>query len=191
MRNPPSPRARLPRPRPAPRARLIAGLVMAAAVMAGITTACSSSSSSSHASGQASGQTSSSGGPLAFSACMRSHGVPDFPDPTSNGGNSIQVQPGSVDPNTPAYQAAFRSCRSLLPAGKTGGSIDSSVRAQFLRYAACIRTHGEPNYPDPTFDGGVVNFGNLSGIDTNSPQYQSALRACASLNPMNGHGGSK
>ena len=56
---------------------------------------------------------------------------------------------------------------------------------------ACIRAHGEPNYPDPTFGGGVVNFGNLPGIDTNSPQYQAALHACASLNPENGHGGSR
>jgi len=48
-----------------------------------------------------------------------------------------------------------------------------------------------PNYPDPTFNGNAVNFGNLSGINPNSPAYQSALRACASLNPMNGHGGSK
>ena len=190
MRNPPSPRARLPRPRPAPRARLIAGLVMAAAVVAGVSTACSSSPS--HASGQSSGQASSSDAGLAFSACMRSHGVPDFPDPTSNGGNSIQVQPGSVDPNTPAYQAALHSCQSLLPPGKTaGGSVSPSVRAQFLRYAACIRAHGEPNYPDPTFSGGAVNFGDLSGIDTNSPQYQAALHACASLNPENGHGGSR
>ena len=189
MRNPPSPRARLPRPRPAPGARLIAALVVAAAVVAGITTACSSPSSSSpsRASGQASGQASPSGDPVAFSACMRSHGVPHFPDPTANGGLSIQVQPGSgVDPNSQAYQAAFRSCRSLLPAGKAaGGSISPAVRAQILRYAACIRAHGEPNYPDPTFSGGAVNFGDLSGIDTNSPQYQSALRACASLNPMN------
>jgi len=195
MRNPIPTLTRPPRPRLAPGARLIAALIVAAAVVAGITTACSSSSSSppSHAGGQAPGQASSSGGPLAFSACMRSHGVPDFPDPTSNGGISIPLQPGgSLDPNSPAYQAALHSCQSLLPPGKTaGGSVSPSVRAQFLRYAACIRAHGEPNYPDPTFSGGAVNFGNLSGIDTNSPQYQSALRACASLNPMNGHGGSK
>ena len=188
-----NPQATLTRPllRLARSARLLALLVVAVAAVAGTVTACSSSSSPSAAPSHTAGRAHSASGPLAFSACMRSHGVPAFPDPTSNGGNSIQVQPGSVDPNTPAYQAAFRSCRSLLPAGKTGGSIDSSVRAQFLRYAACIRTHGEPNYPDPTFDGGVVNFGNLSGIDTNSPQYQAALHACASLNPENGHGGSR
>jgi hypothetical protein len=124
---------------------------------------------------------------------MRSHGVPSFPDPTSNGGISIQVQPGNgMDPNSPAFRSAQRACQSLLPAGKTsGGSVSPAVRAQILRYAACIRAHGVPNYPDPTFDGNAVNFGNLSGISPNSPAYQSALRACASLNPMNGHGGSK
>jgi hypothetical protein len=124
---------------------------------------------------------------------MRSHGVSNFPDPTSNGGVQIQVQPGSgINPNSSAYQEAFRSCQSLLPAGKTsGGSVSPAVRAQILRYAACIRAHGVPNYPDPTFNGNAVNFGNLSGINPNSPAYQSALSACASLNPMTGHGGSK
>ena len=180
-----------PIPRLARTVRLIALLAVAVAAASGITTACSSStaSSPSHATGHAH----PGGGPLAFSACMRSHGVPSFPDPTANGGISIQVQPGSgINPNTPAFQSAQHACQSLLPAGKTsGGSVSPAVRAQILRYAACIRAHGVPNYPDPTFNGNAVNFGNLSGINPNSPAYRSALRACASLNPMNGHGGSK
>jgi len=173
-------------------ARLIAPLAFAAAAVAGITTACSSSSASSpaHATSHA---PRSGGGALAFSACMRSHGVPNFPDPTggSNGGVQVNISSGSgINPNSPAYQAAQRSCQSLLPAGKASGSINPTARTQVLRYAACIRSHGVPNYPDPTFNGNAVNFGNLSGI-ANSPQYQAALHACASLNPMNGHGGSK
>ena len=194
MRNPLSPRTRPPQPRLAQGARLIAVVIVAAAVMAGLTTACSSSSSTSHASGHASGQASSSGGPLAFSACMRSHGMPNFPDPTSgSSGFQFQAGPGSgIDPNSPAYQAAYRSCQSLLPAGKAnGGSVSPRVRTEYLRYAACMRSHGVPNYPDPTFSGNSVNLGNLSadGIDPYSPQYQSASNACASLNPMN-HSGS-
>jgi len=174
-------------------ARLLALLAVAVAVVAGAVTACSGSSSPLASSSHATGRPHLAGGPLAFSACMRSHGVSSFPDPTSNGGISIQVQPGSgIDPNSPAFQSAQHACQSLLPAGKTsGGSVSPAVRAQILRYAACIRTHGVPNYPDPTFNGNAVNFGNLSGINPNSPAYQSALRACASLNPMNGHGGSK
>ena len=174
-------------------ARLLALLAVAVAVVAGAVTACSGSSSPLASSSHATGRPHLAGGPLAFSACMRSHGVSSFPDPTSNGGISIQVQPGSgIDPNSPAFQSAQHACQSLLPAGKTsGGSVSPTVRAQILRYAACIRAHGVPNYPDPTFNGNAVNFGNLSGINPNSPAYQSALRACASLNPINGHGGSK
>ena len=189
----PSPTLTRPILRRARSARLLALLAVAVAALAGTVTACSSSSSSSAAPSHATGRPHSAGGPLAFSACMRSHGVPSFPDPTSNGGISIQVQPGSaIDPNSLAFQSAQRACQSLLPAGKTsGGSVSPAIRAQILRYAACIRTHGVPNYPDPTFTGNAVNFGNLSGINPNSPAYQSALSACASLNPMNGHGGSK
>ena len=188
----------LTRPTPLRLARgvlLIALLAVAVAVVAAAVAACSSSSSSSPSAtpSHAAGRAHSAGGPLAFSACMRSHGVPSFPDPTSNGGISIQVQPGSaIDPNSLAFQSAQRACQSLLPAGKTsGGSVSPTMRAQILRYAACIRAHGVPNYPDPTFNGNAVNFGNLSSINPNSPAYQSALSACASLNPMNGHGGSK
>jgi hypothetical protein len=191
MRTPLSTLTRPARRGLAPGAHLIALLIVAAAIVAGITTACSSSSSTSQASGQASGQA-SSGGQLAFSACMRSHGVSNFPDPTtgSNGQAQVQITPGTsgIDPNSPAYQAAYRACQSLLPAGKTsGGSVSSTVRAEYLRYAGCMRSHGISNYPDPTFNGNSVNLGNLSGIDTNSPQYQSASNACASLNPMNHH----
>ena len=174
-------------------ARLLALLAVAVASVAGVTTACSSSSTSSpaHAAGRAARSASSS---LAFSACMRSHGVHNFPDPSAgSNGQQVTIQQGSgIDPNSPAFQAAQRSCQSLLPAGKTagGGSVSPAERARILRYAACIRTHGVPNYPDPTFNGNAIDFGNLSGF-ADLPQYQSALRACASLNPMHGYQSSK
>lgn len=173
-------------------ARLLALLAVA---VAGVTTACSSTSASSQstAPSHAPGRAHSGGGPLAFSACMRSHGVHNFPDPSAgSNGQQVTIQQGSgIDPNSPSFQAAQRSCQSLLPAGKgAGGSVSPAERARILRYAACIRAHGVPNYPDPTFNGNAVNFGNLSGF-ANLPQYQSALRACASLNPMRGYQSSK
>jgi hypothetical protein len=62
---------------------------------------------------------------LAFSACMRAHGVKDFPDP-SNGGLRIQVHPGSdLDPSNPTFQTAQQACQGDLPlkgaAPKVGG----------------------------------------------------------------------
>jgi len=173
-------------------ARLLALLAVPVAVVAGITTACSSSTASSQstAPSHATGRAHSGGGPLAFSACMRSHGVHNFPDPSAgSNGEQVTIQQGAgIDPNSPSFQAAQRACQSLLPAGKTaGGSVSPAERARILRYAACIRAHGVPNYPDPTFNGNAIDFGNLSDI-ANLPQYRSALRACASLNPMHGHG---
>lgn len=56
---------------------------------------------------------------LAFSACMRKHGVPDFPDPNFSGGHiSIQIHGGpggDLNPNSPTFQAAQQACQGLLP----------------------------------------------------------------------------
>jgi hypothetical protein len=55
---------------------------------------------------------------LAFSACMRKHGLPDFPDPTFSGGGvqmGIQSKPGSdLNPNSPTFQAAQQACQGHL-----------------------------------------------------------------------------
>ncbi len=53
---------------------------------------------------------------LKFSKCMRSHGVPSFPDPQESGQN-IQIGGPGVDPSSPQFQAAQNDCRSLLPGG--------------------------------------------------------------------------
>jgi hypothetical protein len=71
---------------------------------------------------------------LAFSACMRAHGVKDFPDPTFSGGGvqmSIHAGSGSSDlnPNSPVFQKAKQACGNLLPGrpklGATGGGNSS------------------------------------------------------------------
>ncbi len=68
---------------------------------------------------------------LAFSKCMRSHGVPDFPDPQFGPGGGITIRIGAhpgaggnngLDPNSPIFQKAQRSCGSLLP-GRAGGKF--------------------------------------------------------------------
>ena len=68
---------------------------------------------------------------LRFSACMRSHGLKDFPDPTfHNGGVTMSLRggPGSgLDPSNPLFQKAQRACiadapgKIGLPAGPGGG----------------------------------------------------------------------
>ncbi len=59
---------------------------------------------------------------LAFSTCMRTHGIEDFPDPT--GGGLPQIQPvGDLDPNNPQFQTAYNACKAHLPAGVPGKAL--------------------------------------------------------------------
>lgn len=53
---------------------------------------------------------------LAFAKCMRSHGTSDFTDPGASGGISI-AQGSGISSAAPAFHAAQRSCRHLLPGG--------------------------------------------------------------------------
>lgn len=63
-----------------------------------------------------------------FSECMRSHGVPDFPDP-NGGGLSIQVHPGSdLSPQSPTFQNASKLCaRKYGLPGLGGGSAPAGA----------------------------------------------------------------
>jgi hypothetical protein len=63
---------------------------------------------------------------LAFSKCMRSHGVPAFPDPQFSSGGGIRIRitghAGGLDPQSSIFQKAQQSCGSLLP-GRAGGKL--------------------------------------------------------------------
>ena len=66
------------------------------------------------------------------------------------------------------------ACSSGSPAA--AGRPPQTPYQKSLAYAECMRSHGEPSWPDPQSDGSFnVN------IDLSSPQYQSANKACAHL----------
>jgi hypothetical protein len=159
----------------------------------------SSSSGAGSSSSGATGSQSSSASPgsqaVAYSACMREHGVPNFPDPQiSTSGNEVKVAmrvtPGIT--GNPHFQTAQKACNKLLPEGGPGGSgpnhqITPQEQSQYLKAAACIRSHGIPNFPDPTFSGGGVHVV-LKGINPHAPQVRAAEEACQSLIPGGLHG---
>jgi len=127
-------------------------------------------------------------GLLAYSECMRSHGVPEFPDPVGNA-LQVRVSPGSdLDPNSAQMQTAQKACQSLQPGGAQGGQISPAQQADALKYSACMRSHGVPNFPDPVFSNGGAQL-KITGIDPNSPQFAAAQKACQSLRPGAGGGG--
>jgi hypothetical protein len=51
---------------------------------------------------------------LAFSACMRKHGVPNFPDPQFTGGG-VKVQATGLNPQSPQFKAAQQACQADAP----------------------------------------------------------------------------
>jgi hypothetical protein len=123
---------------------------------------------------------------LAFVNCMRTHGEPNMPDPVINGASvQITITPG-LDPNSPQFTAANKACADLLPNDGVGtqATITRADQADYLKAAACMRSHGIPDFPDPVFQHNNVTFSTPgSSIDTNSPQYKSALTTCEKLIP--------
>jgi hypothetical protein len=126
---------------------------------------------------------------VAYSACMRSDGVPNFPDPSSSGGIPKQdvVSAFQAAGNSRA-EAASSACRHLLPAGGSlSGQAAKPVTAQdrqdYLGAAACMRSHGVPGFPDPTFHGNGVQTDIPSSIDQDSSQFESAATICTKQIP--------
>jgi hypothetical protein len=117
---------------------------------------------------------------LAFSVCMRSHGVPDFPDPSSRGGIDLVLGSG-LDPASPSFQSAQRSCKHLLPHGGPPAHETEGQKLPDLAFARCMRAHGVPDYPDPTTSIGNRFFRGTplpAGIDPGSPAFRKASAAC-------------
>ena len=120
---------------------------------------------------------------------MRSHGVPNFPDPSGDGGipKPAVVSAMQKVSNSQA-NTAQSDCRSALPAGGSlSGQAYHPVTVQdqkdYLKAAACMRSHGVPNFPDPDFSGGNVSFPIPSSTDTHSTQFNEARRTCQKLIP--------
>jgi len=140
--------------------------------------------------GSASPGASGHGSLLAYSRCMRAHGITKFPDPDSHGDLGLNAGPGSgIDPNSPQYKAADRACKHLMPAPNAGQAAQD--RPALLRYARCMRAHGIPDFPDPEPGGGLsIKASRGSDLDPNNPIYKAADRACTHYMPGGGHGGS-
>ncbi len=121
---------------------------------------------------------------LAYTRCMRSHGVSDFPDPTTPPGGGVAFQihggPGSdLDRNNPTFKAANQACRELLPGGGQPPSVPAPEIAAEVRWARCMRSHGVPSFPDPNSQGAFDS----ARFSEGSPAFQSAGNACKSLQP--------
>jgi hypothetical protein len=153
----------------------IAAISAVLTVMALAVVACSSSSPGSTADAGSSSVTTAQ--LVNFAQCMRSHGVKNFPDPANGAFNLPGEGPGSVDPSSPAFQAAKAACIHLVPGEAQRLAVTAQDLAAGDKLAACMRSHGFPSFPDPTSQN---VFDVPQSINIALPSYQSAFSTCQS-----------
>lgn len=157
--------------------QLRAGIVVAAALLAA---ACGSPSASGGS--PASGANSPSA--VGYSRCMRSHGVPNFPDPDSSG--QIQKVTGQqVGVSETVLDSARTACQSLWPYQSEQQGPPQSV-SDDLKFARCMRAAGLPKFPDPTSGSHGAYFDisvSADGFDPHSPQILAKANSCQHVLP--------
>ena len=113
-----------------------------------------------------------------FSACMRKHGITNFPDPSGSGVITIHSGMG-IDPGSPAFRSARTACEKLLPNGGQPTPAQIAQRQQqMLAFSACMRAHGVKDFPDPSNGGIQLHAGPGSDLNPNNPTFQKAQQAC-------------
>ncbi|HEX6763463.1 MAG TPA: hypothetical protein VF094_11750 [Gaiellaceae bacterium] len=159
------------------------GSARVASVASSTTTRGSSSTNSSAQSALARFQT-----PLAYARCIRAHGVPNFPDPDSKGAFDKQALRSPTA--NPRYQTASETCHrrgSVLGPGVQPSHLGvRQMMNDLLSFARCVRSHGVPNWPDPSANAegpDSPGFGNTPGVDTQAPQVLDAIGTCQHLVP--------
>jgi phage-related tail fiber protein len=123
-----------------------------------------------------------------FSACMRKHGVANFPDPNSEGVITIDSGKG-IDPGSPAFKSAQSICNKLLPnGGRPTPAQIAQQQQKLLAFSACMRSHGLKDFPDPSNGGLRIDAHPGSDLDPANPTFQSAQKACQKYAPFKGGG---
>jgi hypothetical protein len=115
-----------------------------------------------------------------WAACERSHGDPDQADPTVSADGVIYIavpkdaQPaGNLHERTgTCSQYVAEAANELRAANPVAPPPDQS---EYLKYVACMRSNGVPNFPYPTGD--TTNF-NGTGVDPNSPAVERVNDLC-------------
>ena len=156
--------------------------LLAIALIAPPLAACGSSSPGSSLTASA-----KQGSMIGFANCMRANGVPNFPDPSGRGLQLVVTPSGTsvngTAVNGPAFQSAMKTCRSKLPNGGQPPALTASRRNAMLRFGQCMRSHGVPGFPDPTFNGNRVGIRIQpgAGVDPSSPAFKRAQASCGPL----------
>lgn len=156
------------------------GGLAAVAAVALLATACGSSAPSTSSSYSYAQE-------IALAQCIRGHGLPTFPDPSASDGFSGSVLP-TIDSSK--GQAAYNACKHLLTGAPSLSQLEEDLQQEQeaqakalpaeLKFQQCVRSHGEPDFS-------IVDASQSPGVDTNTPQFQTAVRTCQAVLPSGDH----
>jgi hypothetical protein len=119
---------------------------------------------------------------VAFARCLRTHGLSNWPDPTTGGvfDKAKLRQLGYSVSRVRAVEDG--ACKHLVPTGpgqQETASQSRTRRADALSFATCMRNHGVARFPDPTADGNLtVEMVKAQGIDVRSPTILRVVQSC-------------
>lgn len=156
----------------------VVGAVLVTALLAA---GCGSSSSSTGATNTGgSGKTAS---PARYTTCMRSHGIPNYPEPDSSG-QLPKITPSNVQRygvSMSQFNAAQTACGKFWPFQPPTAAQAQQELADYLKFARCMRGHGLPGFPDPTAQSDGPRFVisiSKDGFDPHSPAVLAKARVC-------------
>lgn len=128
-----------------------------------------------------------------WASCMRSHGVPDMPDPTITSSGAVDITLPSDAPNGFFGKGTNNPCDSYLQAASlalNGGKPPQRPDpAKLLKYSQCMQSHGYPEFPDPAPDGSLqISVHPGSTMNPGNPAFQNTAKMCSQKAGVRGLG---
>jgi hypothetical protein len=131
----------------------------------------------------------------AYSACMRSHGAPFWPEPSVvpagvwDNPYTYQITPQILAAeHGPGWQAALTACEKAAPRQLPYTAAQISVlRSRLQQLAACMRARGITHFPSPAAGAYGAGFPSPGpGVNPDSAQFRAAQRTCWRYAPGSG-----
>jgi hypothetical protein len=115
-----------------------------------------------------------------FAACMRTHGINDFPDP--NRDNDFDY---GISVSGTVWTRAVTACRAWQPPGTFSARRTPTAQSKALRFAACIRAHGVRDFPDPVNGEPIVNTYKIPSANRPGGMtiLNAAMASCSAYGP--------
>ena len=131
-----------------------------------------------------------------WASCMRSHGDPNQVDPTIDANKVIHITfPAGASGNGPVGlgKGSNDPCSAYLTAASTalrgGKPLPKPDPAKLEKFSQCMRTHGIPDFPDPSGGGLQIHSSPGSDLNPNNPTFKNASKLCAKKYGLPGLGG--